>query len=393
MGEGQGFAGPSGPSFMVSDDEEDTKRVVRSAKEKRYEQLHTIIKSIRNSRKIKDFYKMETSFKDLCSAYDKAKPVIVKEENGITPRFYVRILVEMEDLINETWEDTDGRKKMNKNNSKSLGALRQKLRKYIKNEFDEYVAKFRENPDEDDDIEDAAAQEEKEDEDDGSDDETPDKSDFVKESFKKEPKKMLADDESDDSIDWDSSDDESSDSSFDEGGGEIDYRKHFLKKEETFEKDKKSKKEKPNKRERFTAKEAEDDGDWQKVERTLDKPKMFEKDAEITHELVIKKLHEIMDARGKKRTNRKEQIDLLTELLDISNEKALGVGVGTKIQFAIVAAIFDYNPKISVAMKPEYWEKCMPAVEELLRLIDENKETLQTGEFINEDQETYEEPP
>ena len=120
---------------------------------------------------------------------------------------------------------------------------------------------------------------------------------------------------------------------------------------------------------------------------------MFEKDAEINHENVIKKLHEIMAARGKKRTNRKEQIDLLSELLDISNEKELGVGVGTKIQFAIVAAIFDYNPKISVAMKPEYWERCMPAVEELLRLIDENKETLQTGEFINEDQETYEEPP
>jgi len=67
---------------------------------------------------------METSFKDLCSAYDKAKPVIVKEENGITPRFYVRILVEMEDLVNEMWEDTDGMKKMNKNNSKSLSALR-----------------------------------------------------------------------------------------------------------------------------------------------------------------------------------------------------------------------------------------------------------------------------
>jgi translation initiation factor 3 subunit C len=67
---------------------------------------------------------METSFKELCVAHDKAKPVFVKEENGITPRFYIRILVEMEDLINETWEDTDGRKKMNKNNSKSLGALR-----------------------------------------------------------------------------------------------------------------------------------------------------------------------------------------------------------------------------------------------------------------------------
>ena len=57
----------------------------------------------------------------------------------------------MEDLINETWEDRDGRKNMNKNNSKSLGALRQKLRKYVREEFADDIAKFRENPDADDD--------------------------------------------------------------------------------------------------------------------------------------------------------------------------------------------------------------------------------------------------
>ena len=71
---------------QFSDDEEDTRRVVRSAKEKRYEQLHNIMKSIRNSKKIKDFNKMETSFQELTKAYDKAKNVIAKEEGGITPR-------------------------------------------------------------------------------------------------------------------------------------------------------------------------------------------------------------------------------------------------------------------------------------------------------------------
>ena len=48
------------------------------------------------------------------------------------PRFYVRILVEMEDLINETWLDREGRKNMSKINAKSLSSLRQKLRKYIR---------------------------------------------------------------------------------------------------------------------------------------------------------------------------------------------------------------------------------------------------------------------
>ena len=45
---------------------------------------------------------------------------------------------------------------------------------------------------------------------------------------------------------------------------------------------------------------------------------MFDKDTEITHEAVVKKLHEIMAARGKKRTNRKEQIELLMELYNVS---------------------------------------------------------------------------
>lgn len=38
------------------------------------------------------------------------------------------------------------RKNMSKNNSKSLASLRQKLRKYNK-DFEEELAKFRENPD------------------------------------------------------------------------------------------------------------------------------------------------------------------------------------------------------------------------------------------------------
>ena len=120
---------------------------------------------------------------------------------------------------------------------------------------------------------------------------------------------------------------------------------------------------------------------------------MFEKDAEITHDLVLKKLREIMAARGRKRTNRKEQIELLNELLNISEEKNLGIGMAVKIKFAIISAIFDYNPKISAAMKPEYWEKCVPAVDDLLDKIGENSETLQTGEQILEDSESFENAP
>ncbi len=107
-------------------------------------------------------------------------------------------------------------------------------------------------------------------------------------------------------------------------------------------------------------------------------------DAEINHEAVVKKLQEIMAARGKKRTNRKEQIELLTELHDISQEHELGIAMSVKIQFAIISAIFDYNAKISTAMKPEYWEKLVPAIEKLLQDLHENAADLATSEQVRD---------
>lgn len=86
---------------------------------------------------------------------------------------------------------------------------------------------------------------------------------------------------------------------------------------------------------------------------------MFAKDAEINLNLVIEKLNEIMAARGKKRTDRREQIELLHELQAVSEQHQLGCAIAVKIKYAIISAIFDYNPKISDAMKPEYWNKCV----------------------------------
>nr|CAD7602280.1 unnamed protein product [Timema genevievae] len=139
-------------AFTLSDEVEDTKRIVRSAKEKRYEELMNLIHNIRNYKKIKAISSMLTSFEELMRAYTKALPVISKEENGQTRRFYVRCLVEMDDFITEVW------KNMSKNNSKFLTSIRQKLRKYTK-EFEEDMAKFRANPDHPDEEEEERAHE------------------------------------------------------------------------------------------------------------------------------------------------------------------------------------------------------------------------------------------
>lgn len=59
--------------LQFSDDEEDTKRIVRSLKEKRYEELTMTIKQIRNHKKIKDMSSLLTSKFEHYLMYFKTK--------------------------------------------------------------------------------------------------------------------------------------------------------------------------------------------------------------------------------------------------------------------------------------------------------------------------------
>lgn len=72
-----------------------------------------------------------SAFEELCKVFEKTKVVLARQGMSI-PRFYIRMLVELEDFVCEQWEDREGRKLMSKANSKGLAALRQKIRKYNK---------------------------------------------------------------------------------------------------------------------------------------------------------------------------------------------------------------------------------------------------------------------
>jgi translation initiation factor 3 subunit C len=132
---------PSGPlqrgAIYLSDEEEDVKRVVRSQKDKRYDELAETARAIKNSRKINDVAKVTQGFENLGRAYQKAKGVISQENTR--PVIFIKTLVELEDFVQEMWE---GRKKLSKNNSKALLTLKQKLRKYNK-DFEEDIANYR----------------------------------------------------------------------------------------------------------------------------------------------------------------------------------------------------------------------------------------------------------
>lgn len=120
-------------------DSEDEKRVVRSAKDKRLEEIQNILRNLFNHKKIKDMSKVEVDFDELVKIYEKAQKL---GELDLYPKFYIRVLAQMEDFINECWAD---KKSLSKIAAKSLTILKQRIRKYNK-DFEDQIKKYRENP-------------------------------------------------------------------------------------------------------------------------------------------------------------------------------------------------------------------------------------------------------
>ncbi|KAG7325491.1 hypothetical protein KOW79_011807 [Hemibagrus wyckioides] len=401
-------------ALLLSDDEEDTKRVVRSAKDKRFEELTNLIKTIRNAMKIRDMAKCLEEFEQLCRAFLKSKAIVDKE--GV-PQFYIRLLADLEDYLNQLWEDKEGKKKMNKNNAKALSTLRQKIRKYNR-DFETDIATYKENPDQS-----ADEEEEKEEAGSGSssdsDGEGAGESVTAKSFMKKKPaaepapeaskflKGATADEESessdDDDEDWGSDSMDSSSESDDNEGNTTSLATAFLKKTQDGDKQlgdrkKEDRKRRTKKKERADEEGEEgeeegadgEEGGWKKVRGGVplvkEKPKMFAKGTEINTAVVVKKLNEILQARGKKGTDRAAQIELLHALAGISEENNLGQGITVKIKFNIIASLYDYNPNLAAFMKPEMWKKCLECIDELLDILFGNNNIF-IGENIAEDSE------
>ncbi|XP_073671994.1 eukaryotic translation initiation factor 3 subunit C isoform X1 [Paramisgurnus dabryanus] len=402
--------------LLLSDDEEDTKRIVRSAKDKRFEELTNLIKTIRNAMKIRDMSKCLEEFEQLCRAFNKSKTIVDKE--GV-PQFYVRLLADLEDYLNQLWEDKEGKKKMNKNNAKALSTLRQKIRKYNK-EFETEIASYKENPEqsadeeeEKDEIESGSSSEsDDEGEDDGAtaksfmkkkpqeeEKKAPEASKFLKGAADEESESDDDDDDDDDDEHWGSDSVDSGSDSDDNEGTAASLAVAFLKKTQDGDKPSDRKKDPKKKRVQKIDRLVEggeeeggegEEGGWEKVKGGVplvkEKPKMFAKGTEINTAVVIKKLSEILQARGKKGTDRAAQIELLHALAGIANENNLGEGILVKIKFNIIASLYDYNPNLAAFMKADMWKKCLECIDELLDILFNNTNIF-IGENIAEDSE------
>ncbi|KIW85211.1 eukaryotic translation initiation factor 3 subunit C [Fonsecaea monophora] len=138
------FLKPSGDAGDESDEseDEDRERVVKSAKDKRFEELESTIKAIENAEKINDWAVVSSEF-------DKMNRQVVKvTQQGATPKLYIKMIADLEDLINETNDkQKSGAKKMNPINAKGFNAMKQKIRKNNK-EYATEIEKYRANKEE-----------------------------------------------------------------------------------------------------------------------------------------------------------------------------------------------------------------------------------------------------
>lgn len=134
--------------FLKSDDEEseessDEERptLVKSAKDKRFEELEATIRSIENAEKINDWAHIATEF-------DKLNRQVVKlVQAGTTPKVYVKAISDLEDFMNETIaKQKVSTKKMNATNSRGLNAVKQRIKRNNK-DYAKDIERYREDKD------------------------------------------------------------------------------------------------------------------------------------------------------------------------------------------------------------------------------------------------------
>ncbi|CAI8034637.1 Eukaryotic translation initiation factor 3 subunit C [Geodia barretti] len=394
--------------FTFSDDEEEEKRVVRSQKDKRYDELRSVVHAMKNSQKIKDIAKVQSSFEALQKAFQKAKSVVEKE--GSTPVFYTRTLTLLEDFVLGLWNDKDAKQKLSKPNAKALTTLKQKVRKYNK-EFEAEIESFRENPINSEDEREGEAGDEKDEEEEAEEEE---------EEVEVKKKVRIADevdvapagaaapaadleDEEDDDV-WGMLDESEESSSEDEAipSGKLTLE-YFLKKDYGKAKTEKAqskpdavqKAKKPKEK-----KEGVDEGGWQIVPKKgsgqLTKQDILRllfgkdvKDVDVDVDMIIKKRNELISDRGKKTVEMSSLQEKLRWLMDVASQNSLGVGVKLRLLADLIETTFDFS-SVAYAMKEDAWKTCVDELSELLTLLEENP-AVEYSTLVRDDEENFKE--
>ncbi|KAG0254721.1 Translation initiation factor 3 subunit c [Mortierella polycephala] len=267
-----------------SDSDGDAVRVVRSAKDKRFEEIELAVTAMANGQKINDWVSVQNEFERSNKALQKATGIIA--QSGV-PKFYIKAVAELEKTIQSALEkEKAASKKMNASNAKALNSMKQKVKKNNR-QYETQIQEYEKDP-ENYDVEEEVIE--------------------VKPKAKKAKKVVVSDSEE--------------------------------------EKDEEA--------------EAEDDG--------FTPVGAGGKTVEFTQENLFKKLREVNDARGKKNTNREEQVRILEKLLVIANTPYQKI----RVLLNLVSAQFDFATGISGYMNIPLWKNADKYLNTLLTILEAN---------------------
>lgn len=349
--------------FMVSDSEdEDVKRVSRSAKDRRYDEMNSIANNVKNHMKNSDWSKLQEDFDSLNDNLRKVmKTDMVSGRKPPVPEIYLRSVITIEDFMTDALSK---KPKLSKTNATSLNRMKLKVPKnnrQYKTEIDALRATGKPSlydmPEDDDDDDD--------DSDFSDDDEVDDRPSGASRFMKTQ-----ADSDDDDDSDSDESSDESEDSSDDEASEKKNYK--WLKK--TTKADElvaggKSRKEKravtfqEDMDSADTFLEDDDDG-FTVVSRTKGGIREVFSPENMTEESVDAKMLEILQSRGRKGTNKLEQIRLIESLSKCTKTPRQSI----EVLLHLIAAKFDGIPASKLFMPAELWRSAIKNASEVILL-------------------------
>ncbi|CAI5981711.1 unnamed protein product [Closterium sp. NIES-65] len=298
-----------------SEDSDDGRaRVVRPAREKRYDEMVSTVEQIKNQMKINDWVALQESFEKLNKQLEKVLRLI---ESSVPPRPYIKGVVLLEDHLNAALTNKEAKKKMSSSNAKALNYMKQKLKKNNKL-YEAVIEKFRASPE---------SEEEEED-----------------------------DDEEEEEDEDEEEDEEGVEDPLDRKGGD----------------------------------EEEEGGEgWetQKSKKDRAMEKQFQRDhSEIKWEEVNQKLKEIIAARGRKGTDRVEQVEQLTYLAKVAKTPAQKL----EVMMQVVSAQFDVSQNLHLHLPVPVWRKCAENIMTILDILEGNHNIVldENYEVVEDDNET-----